>query len=97
MTDDTTPRLSAAGCVFVTLAAAREAVRQMPALRWGEEEARRILTEALLDARLTTPATDRDPALYRARSRARQLDINARVVVEGRLAVVVAVSVRDYR
>lgn len=58
------------------------------------EEARRELTELLLDARL---GEEGPPALYRARSRATQLDISARVVQEGRLLVVLAVSAREYR
>jgi len=94
-------RLVDAGHVYVTAAAAKKAAAQMhaaglPRGHWGEESARRALTEALLDARMTHAATGGKPAKYRSRSRSSQLDVTASVVVEGRLAVVVAVSVRDY-
>jgi len=91
---DDRPTLASAGQVYITLAAARTYAQ---ATGRGEEEARRELTELLLEARLRAPATVERPAEYRYRSRALRTDITARVVVEGSILVVVAVSVREYR
>lgn len=85
----TGPLLCETGTVYVTLAAARSALAE-----WGggEEHARRRLTEVLLDAR----AVDRtvSPEQWRARQRSTGVDVTARIVREGRLAVVVSCSVR---
>ena len=90
MTDE---RLGETGCVFVSLRAAEEYAR---ATGQRVEEARRELTERLLDARRTSdPATGAEG--WRYRSRETQLDIGAHVARVGRLAVVVHVRVRDYR
>lgn len=91
----------------MTLSAARSYARGLVAIG-GEppgdevaaphERARRELTSHLITATCTTEAPTPDgTALYRARSRATQLDISARVVAEGRLLVVVACNVRAYR
>lgn len=83
-------RLGDRGQVYVTLAAAEQYAE---ARRLSIEAARRELTELLLDAR---PHAS-DPAAWRARSRTTQIDITARVVIEGRLLVVVSAHARDYR
>lgn len=78
---------------YVTLAAARQ---YAAARKLREEEARRELTELLLDARpLDEPNCDGTEA-WRYRSRPKGLDISAHVSREGRLAVVVHVRVRRY-
>ena len=87
-------KLGERGQIHVTLAAAQcygELRRLAP------ETARRELLELLLDARQTREATPTQPAHYRARSRATQLDVSATVVREGRLMVVLACNVRQYR
>lgn len=84
------PLLASEGQVYVTLAATRTYQR---ARHIGEEEARRELTERLLDAHRTSAGP---PELWRARSRPGNYDISTRVAHEGRLLIVVSVSVRDY-
>jgi len=85
-------RLSETGAVFVTARAAEEYAR---AVGLRAEEARRELTERLLDARRGGHA-ETGAEVWRARSRATQLDITAHVARAGRLAIVVHVAVRDY-
>jgi hypothetical protein len=84
-----TGRLSDAGLVYVTLAAAREfgAVERIH----DDEAARQELTEIIADAK---PNAE-DPSKWRAQSRATGLDINARVKRDGRLMVVTATHTRD--
>jgi hypothetical protein len=73
----------------VTLRAAREYAR---ATGLGDEEARRELTELLLDAR-PQPGADRPPhESWRFRRRSAGVEISAQVSREGRLAVVVTIS-----
>lgn len=89
MTDAQKPRLGAEGQVFVSLRAAEQWLDANDFT--GIEEARRDLTELLLDAY----RTDGDPELVRYRSKAQRLDLYARIAREGRLLVVVSVSPRD--
>lgn len=92
------PRLSAAGQVYVTLAAAREYARASQRTHeepMREEEARRELTELLLDAVRVEDDTE-DPERWRFRRRRDSIDISARVVRDGRLLVVVSVTARGY-
>ena len=84
------PRLGALGQVYVTLAAAEQYAEQR---QLRPEEARRELTELLLDGRVMDEAT---PMRVRARSRVTQIDVTARVLREGRLLVVVSIEARDY-
>lgn len=86
------PRLSQRGQIFVSLAAAAKFAE---ARRLRIEEARRELTEIMLDAR--EQSVDGDRIKCRARSRSTQLDITAQIVQEGRLLVVISVDARDYR
>lgn len=94
MPDAQRPTLAETGHVYVTLSAARtygaaERIR-------GDEEARRELTELLLDARrVEQDERPGEPQLWRMRKRSTGLDITARIAVQGRLHVVVAVNVRD--
>lgn len=88
MTDQRKRRLSAEGQIYVTAAAAQQYMADMPGVR-GIEEARRELTEIMLDAYRT------EGGAVRARNRQRALDLSARVVQEGRLLVVVSVTCRD--
>lgn len=76
--------------VYVTLAAARAYAE---ARSLGEEEARRELTELLLDAHRVGEPGD-SPEQWRYRKRSAGVDLTARIVHEGELAVVVAVSAR---
>jgi hypothetical protein len=85
-------RLGSTGQIFVSLAAART---YADAEHLQLEEARRELTEILLDA-TATPAEPGRPEGWRARSRTTGIDVSARIVREGRLAVVVRVQVRHY-
>lgn len=87
--DASRPRLGEQGQVFITIAAAQSYAE---CRRLRPEEARRELTELLLDAREGST-----PGAYRARSRVSQIDISAKVVREGRLLVVVSASAREYR
>lgn len=82
--------------VYVTLAAAREYAR---ARSLGEEEGRKELTRLLLRAHCTQEydaASDRLSA-WRYRSRSAGVDITARIVRDGELLIVTAVSVRMVR
>jgi hypothetical protein len=84
------PRLSSEGQIYVTLAAAEQ---WLDANDFGGlEEARRDLTELLLDAY----RQDGDPGQVRYRSKSEGIDLQARVVPEGRLIVVVSIHVRDH-
>ena len=83
-------RLGAQGQIFVSLAAARS---YASATGTQPEEARRELTEYLIDARVT--GEEGDTLTVRARSRGTGLDIQARVAVDGRLLVVVHVHARE--
>lgn len=92
MSADDDRRLGQRGQVYVTLSAA-EAYAQHQHLRI--EEARRELTDRLLDARCVEEAPPPGVARYRARSRTTKIDITALVTLEGRLHIVVSVHVRD--
>ena len=84
-------RLSSRGHVYVTLAAAERYAEER---HLRIEEARRELTEILLDARIG----DEGPPMHvRSRSRTAGLDVSATISREGRLLVVVSVHARDYR
>lgn len=83
-------RLASAGQIYVTLRAA-ERYAAFEGLR--PEEARKELTDRLLDARLVR---DEPPkAQWRYRSRQTDLDITATTIREGRLLVVVGITTRD--
>lgn len=89
--------LAATGTIFVSVAAASTYAafrRLLP------EWARRELTELLVGARRvgedSAGAAGAGPERWRARSRPLGVDVTARVVREGSLAVVVHVSVRAY-
>jgi hypothetical protein len=84
-------RLYQTGQIYVTASAARTYADWGG---WQVEEARRDLTELLLDA--TQRETERPPELWRIRSRTESVDITARVAREGRLAVVVSINARRY-
>lgn len=79
--------LAQQGAVYVSHAAA---VTYSRAEDIGTEEARRELTEILLDAR----QVESDPTQWRMRKRSTDLDITCRVAREGRLLVVTSVNVR---
>lgn len=85
--------LLSTGCVYVTHTAARayQDATRLPDL----EEARRLLTLYLCDARRVEPEAP-PPERWRIRSRAAGLDIGAHVTRDGSLAVVVHVRVRGY-
>jgi hypothetical protein len=87
------PRLGAQGQVYVTLAAAQS---YADAERLGIEEARRELTEYLLEATPSGDGTAGHPERWRFRRRSTGLDITARISREGKLLVVVAANVRDH-
>ena len=80
--------LGQTGRLYVSLTAAREygAAERIN----GDEEARRELTEILLDAKQTERIDT-----WRARKRSTGLDITALVAIEGKLLVVTHVTVRD--
>lgn len=80
-------RLGDSGAVFVSLTAAEEFAR---AEGLQLEEARRELTELLIDAK---PVAG-DETQWRARNRSSGLDITCRVARDGRLMVVTRVHVR---
>lgn len=86
MSDDR--RLGERGQIYVTLSAAE---RYVELRRMRPEEARRELTELLIEARVQSEGP---PMLVRARSRRTSLDITARVAREGGLLVVVSVNVK---
>lgn len=95
MNDQVRPRLRDLGAaIFVTAAAGRT---YASAVGCGIEEARRELTELLLDARQMAAPSALRPGSYRYRSQSLHVDISASVSIEGPLAVVVAVSARSYR
>jgi hypothetical protein len=83
------------GSVYVTQRAVQEYAdhRGLPL-----EDARRELTELLVDAYQPLAAQTEGGGYHywRRRSRAARVDISARVSYEGRLAVVVAVTARHY-
>jgi hypothetical protein len=79
--------LAQQGAVYVSHAAA---VTYARAEDIGTEEARRELTEILLDAR----QVESDPTQWRYRRRSTDLDITCRVAREGRLLVATSVNVR---
>jgi len=86
--------LGATAQVYVTMAAAQT---YAAARGLAIEAARRELTEYLLEARRPEGSVQEDgPELWRFRRRSTGVDISARISREGRLAVVVAVSVRRY-
>lgn len=93
MTDAARERLGQTGAVYVTLAAAQQ---YADASRLQIETARRELTEHLLDATRPESSAWESPEQWRFRRRSAGVDITARVVREGPLAVVVAISVREY-
>ena len=80
-------RLADTGSVYVTLSAARTFAAHVGA---QPEEARRELTEILLDA------TERKGGSWRTRKRSIGIDVTARVRHESGLAVVTTISSRDY-
>jgi hypothetical protein len=88
--EDERPTLRTLGNVYVTLAAARAYARHEGC---GEEEARRELTERMLDAKPVDRASQ--PERWRWRNRRVGLDISVQVVIEGPMAVVVHVGVRE--
>jgi hypothetical protein len=93
VTDAPRPTLAETGHVYVTLSAARTYADHE---RLKDEEARRELTELLLDARRVEQGEQPGgPQLWRMRRRSTGLDLTARIAVQGRLHVVVAVSVRE--
>ena len=82
--------LADAGQLYISLAAARTFAE---AAGLQHEEARRTLTELLLDAR-PAGTTTHGRVRWRARSRRTGWDLEAHVVREGRLVVVTHVSAR---
>ncbi|MBI4822427.1 MAG: hypothetical protein HY791_39570 [Deltaproteobacteria bacterium] len=92
-------RLSEIGTVFVTLTAARSylaaSARTHDERLDGEESARRELTLLLLEAVRVQGDTE-TPERWRFRRRSERIDITARVIREGPLAVVLSVSARPY-
>jgi hypothetical protein len=94
------PTLSSTGAVFVSLRAGQEyvaALKRLGIAELGAEEARRELTELLLDAVQQTARPGDRLETWRSRSRKTQLDISVNVARERRLAVVVTVRVREHR
>lgn len=96
--DQAQPKLCEVGQVYVTLAAARqyaESARHVYAE--GEtlqiEEARRELTELLLDAHRVQGDTE-TPERWRFRRQSVGVDLNVRIAREGRLLVVVGLTAR---
>lgn len=83
------PKLGTEGQIYVTLRAAEEWLAANDF--GGVEEARRDLTELLVDAH----RVDSKPDQVRYRSRAEGLDLQAHVVPEGKLLVVASVQVRE--
>lgn len=91
------PRLGQRGQIYVTLAAGQTFARDKDRAKGPMqiEEARRELTDLLIDAKCTREAEGPGAvAQYRARSRTTGLDISAQVTTDGRLLVVTSVSVR---
>lgn len=83
------PKLSTEGQIYVTLRAAEEWLAANDF--GGVEEARRDLTELLMDAH----RVDSQPDQVRYRSRHEGIDLQAKVVEEGRLLVVLSIYVRE--
>lgn len=81
------PKLHTQGHVYVTLSAAEQYLDACPELD-GIEDARRKLTERMLDAHMI------DDRRARARARGAGIDVTAFVVREGRLLVVTGVAVQ---
>jgi hypothetical protein len=91
-------RLADEGTIYVTLSAAESYARATGRDREHEiEEARRRLTEILIDARPVEGSRDRNSEQWRVRSRTLGVDIQARVAYEGALCVVVHVYVRGVK
>lgn len=93
-----TPRLGERGQIFVSLKATETFARELTVIDgkdWRIEESRRYLTELLIDAKVAHE--DDVPWKVRARSNKSGLDVSASVIREGRLLVVVAAHVREYR
>lgn len=84
------PRLGTLGQIYVTLTAAERYAEEQ---RLRPEEARRELTELLLDARVQEEG---QTMRVRARSRTTQIDVSATVVREGRLLVVTSIHSREH-
>lgn len=84
-------RLAHVGQISVTLAAAQRYAEFSGQLIEG---ARKELTALLLEARLTREEGERQ--YWRARARAKNIDISAITVREGPLVVVVSISARGY-
>lgn len=93
MTDEPRQRLGDTGQIHVTAAAAQS---YADATGLQVEEARRELTDYLLDA-VPVSGGSGDVEAWRFRRGSAGIDISARVTREGRLAVVIAVNVRGYR
>jgi hypothetical protein len=87
-----TKSLADTGQVYVTFEAARTYAAYE---RLEIEEARRELTEILLNAHPSGQPEPGRPERWRARQRSIDLDVQASVVREGRLAVVVHVNIRE--
>ncbi len=85
--------LADTGQVYATLAAARRYAR-WSGLRL--EEARRELTELLLESRRNQQDNRDGTEGWRYRSRTRGVDIHAHIARDGPLALVVHIRVRDY-
>lgn len=87
--------LSALGHCYVTHAAAAQVADH---LTDGDvEAARRALTEMLLTAKVGEPPAEGQPWPVRARSRSTGIDVTARVIRQGGLAVVLSAVVRGTR
>jgi len=92
-TNGATTSLADTGQVFVTLAAARSYAEYE---QLQLEEARRELTELLLDAHPSGTREPGRPERWRARRKSTGLDLQASVVREGRLAVIVSINIREF-
>lgn len=89
--DERKPRISTEGQLYITLAAAEQWHRANDFR--GIEEARRDLTETLLEAyRYGDPAN----GMIRYKSHSQRLMLEAHVSVEGRLLVVRRINIRTY-
>ncbi|MBI2374751.1 MAG: hypothetical protein HYV07_12215 [Deltaproteobacteria bacterium] len=92
-------KLSEAGQVYITLAAARQYLeasrRTHEAPLEGIEDARRELHELLLDAVRVEGDTEA-PERWRYRRKSERIDVSARVVREGRLMIVLSITARRY-
>jgi len=91
------PRLGERGQIFVTAGATESFSSELSRIdgrSWRSEEARRYLTELLIEGRVARE--DETPWKVRVRTRSSGLDISANVIREGRLLVVLAAHVRGY-